>query len=293
MKFSYMPGCSLKTGGVEYDMALQAVAKRLNMDLVEVDDWNCCGATPVSSSGKVLSLVLSARNLALSQTKGRDMIVPCNGCYSKLARAAKVLDGSADSMFTGKVLDLLEKAGFSHPGVVRVRHPIEVVLNEVGLKVVESEVINPLSELKVVLYYGCLFSRPGDITGVSKGLYPTGMDEIIASLGGEALPFRQKTKCCGGALLLPRPEVTMELTKRLLEEAAALGADCIVTPCPLCSITLDGKQWDIRKRYATDFDIPVLYFPQLMGLAFGINPRELGLNKNFVSTKRLLGKWCR
>lgn len=293
MKLAYYPGCTLRTAAVEYDRSLRAVASTLGLDLREVNDWNCCGASPAVAFDPALGLALAARNLALAEAQGAEvMLAPCSGCYHRTARAAKAFGGeqAAEDPVQARAVAALKEAGQTYRGTVSVRHPVDLFVTDVGLEAVRARVRRPLSGLKVVCYYGCLLARPRELTGYVDLIRPTSLDRLVGALGARPLPFRQKTSCCGGPVLLSHPEVAFKKTKALLDEALEHGADCMVSPCPLCSMNLDGRQADIERAFGVRYDMPVLYFSQLIALAFDLPPRVRGLHKNIVSPRRVLEK---
>lgn len=293
MKFAYYPGCTLRTTAVEYDRSLRAVANALGLDLQEVDDWNCCGASPAAAFDPALGLALAARNLALAEAQGaKVMLAPCSGCYHRAARAATAFGTgqAAQDPVRARAVAALKEAGQTYQGTVLVRHPVDLFVTDLGLEAVRARVTRPLRGLRVVCYYGCLLARPKELTGYADSIRPTSLDRLVEVLAGIPLPFRQKTSCCGGPVLLSHPEVAFRKTKALLDEALEQGADCMVSPCPLCSMNLDARQADVEHAFGVRYDLPVLYFTQLMGLAFGLPPRIVGLHKNIVSTRRVLEK---
>ncbi|MFQ5899613.1 MAG: CoB--CoM heterodisulfide reductase iron-sulfur subunit B family protein [Candidatus Methylomirabilia bacterium] len=292
MKFAYYPGCTLRTTAVEYDRSLRAVASALGLDLQEVDDWNCCGASPAAAFDPALGLALAARNLALAEVQGaKVLLAPCSGCYQKAAKAQRTLSRAEAALdgVSARAVAALKAAGQTYRGTVSVRHPVDLFVTDLGLPAVRARLARSLAGLRVVCYYGCLLTRPKELTGYHS-IRPTSLDRLTEALGAMPLPFRQRTSCCGGPVLLSHPEVAFRKTKALLDEALEQRADCLVSPCPLCSMNLDGRQADIERAFGVRYDMPVLYFSQLMGLAFDLPPRVLGLHKNIVSPRRVLEK---
>lgn len=286
MKFTYYPGCSLETTAKEYDMSTRAVFKALDIELSELGDWNCCGASAVSSTDHLLSLSLAARNLAMSENQALDLMAPCPECYLKHWQACESI--KADTEVLDTVNRTLKGTGLKLEGSIDVKHPLYIMVNDLGLEKLGEKVVKPLDGLKVVPYYGCVMLKPPRADRLDSAENPTGLDKVITAVGAEVAPFESKVKCCGGGLMLTNMEVMMKLTHGLLKEARDTGADCIITACPLCHMSLDARQIDIEKKYNEKIGLPVLYFTQLIGLAFGIEPKKLGLNKNFVSADKLL-----
>ncbi len=286
MKLAYYPGCSLESTGKEYDMSTKEVFKALDIELSGLKDWNCCGSSAASSTDYLLSLALPARNLAISENENLDVMAPCPECYLKLWKACESV--KADPEVLDKVNKILEGTGLKLQGSIDVKHPVYVLVNDFGLEKLEEQVVKPLDELKVVPYYGCVMLKPPRGDRVDSAENPTGLDRIITTVGAAVVPFDLKVSCCGGALMLTNREVMLKLTHELLKSAKNAGADCIITACPLCHMALDARQIEVEKEYNEKIDMPILYFTQLIGLALGIAPNKLGLNKNFVSAEKLL-----
>jgi heterodisulfide reductase subunit B len=283
MKYAYYPGCSLEATGKEYNMSTEEVFEALGIELKELKDWNCCGATAASSVNNLLSIALPARNLAIAEKMGLDVVAPCSECFNKLRKADHVI--KEESGMRDKVERSFEGTGLSYGGSVDVKHPLDVIANEFGLDKLREMVQKSLSGMKVAPYYGCVVVKPPEVTSFDSPEDPKSMDLIIEALGAQSVDFDGfKTKCCGGPVLITKEEIALGLTSDILEKAKAEGADLVVTPCPLCHMMLDAKQ-------ATSLEgtkIPVLYFTQLIGLALGIDPKKLGLDKNLVSTEKVL-----
>jgi len=283
VRFAYYPGCSLEASGREYDMSTRAVFEALGVELEEIDDWNCCGATAAYSISDTLAVALPARNLALAEEKGLDVLAPCSECYHRMRKAEYAVRNKPG------MKERLEKAfegtGLKFTGRITTRHPLDVIVNDVGIDAVKARITKDLNGLKVAPYYGCVIAKPPEVVGFESVENPTSMDVLIEAAGARALPMSGfKTRCCGGPVLITREELALGLTSGILKEAMEEGADCIVTPCPLCGVMLDAKQ----KAAGVEAEIPVLYFTQLLGLAMGIKPKRLGLDKNFVPTDRVL-----
>lgn len=286
MKLAYYPGCSLESTGKEYDMSTKEVFKALDIELSGLKDWNCCGSSAASSIDYLLSLALPARNLAISENENLDVMAPCPECYLKLWKACESV--KADPEVLDKVNKILEGTGLKLQGNIDVKHPVYVLVNDFGLEKLKEQVVKPLDELKVVPYYGCVMLKPPRGDRVDSAENPTGLDRMITTVGAAVVPFDLKVSCCGGALMLTNREVMLKLTHELLKSAKNAGADCIITACPLCHMALDARQIEVEKEYNEKIDMPILYFTQLIGLALGIAPNKLGLNKNFVSAEKLL-----
>lgn len=283
MKYTYFPGCSLKGLGRSYEESLLPVMRILGVELHELDDWNCCGATAYMSVDEGEAGVLAARNLALAEKIGpHDLITPCSACYLVLNKTKHNIEEFPD--IRGRVHRALERAKLTYSGKTKVRHPLDILVHDVGLDVIKEKVVRPLKGLKVAPYYGCQVVRP--YSTFDDAWNPTTMDRLLATLGAEVVHYPLKTKCCGGSLTGTVPEAGLRMSYILLKEAVRRGADVIATICPLCQFNMDAYHDQIDRRWGST-RIATVYFTQLMGLAFGLSPKELGLNRNFIPMKPL------
>lgn len=287
MKYAYFPGCSQEGTSVEYEVSNKAVCKALGIELEEIPDWNCCGSIDaIYAPNPVLSLSLAARNLALAEKMNMDVITLCSGCYLTLARANRLLNQNAD--LKDQVNAILGEVGLKFEKGAKIRHVIDVFVNDIGLKKIAENVKNPLKGWKIAPYYGCMYVRSRDIAGVDDYEHPILMDKVIEALGGTNVPFPAKTRCCGASLMVTKEKIAFEMSKVPLTEAKNSEANCIATICPFCQFNLDARQKDIKDNLKVDVDMPVLHITQLMGLAFGIKPKKLGLQKNCVYPSKLI-----
>lgn len=284
-RYAYYPGCSLLSGAKEYDMSVRAVFARLGIPLVEIEDWNCCGAVHADIHSAAAGLALPARNLALAEAQGFETIIaPCSGCYKNLRRASKA---AADKARRARInADLGEDLELQ--GAVEVLHPLYALLRDYGLEAIEDRVTTPLGDLKVASYYGCMLVRPKD--DFDSPERPQGLDRLMGALGAELVPYPMQAKCCGGALALSHTDVTARLTGKVLASAQEAGADVVSLACPMCHTALDAYQSRAARAVGQSLDLPVLYFTQLMGLALGIPPAKLGLQRHIVSTAPVLAR---
>lgn len=281
MKFAYYPGCTLHGTAREYDASTKAVCKAAGIELTEIPDWNCCGALEAIFD-KELSMGLSARNNMLARKTGLDLVVPCSICSHNLSRADKAM--RENEGFRKKIETAL---GEKYEGI-KIKHLLDVIVNDVGIETLSGKFTKKLNGIKAVPYYGCLLVRPSEVSRFDNPDNPQSLDNLIKATGAQCLTFTQKTKCCGGNLLMSNQDYAFKLTKKLFDEAKSAGANCIVVACPMCHMLLDGQQAMIEKELDTVIDMPVLYFTQLLGLAMGIGEGELELDKNMVSTAGLL-----
>lgn len=286
MRYAYYPGCSLHTTAKEYDRSLLAVCEKIGVELKEVKNWICCGSTPAHTTSKLLSLALPMKNLAEVEKSGfNEVIVPCESCFSRFKNAQYEVNNEPE--LAAKVEGIIE---YKFSDGVKVYHPLEILSSEMELSNIFGLVKNNLSELKVVCYYGCLLTRPPKVTEFDECEYPQSMDKILGALGMSTLDWSYKTDCCGGSLNLTMPEIVMKLSRDILEEAKSVSADVIAVACPMCHANLDLLQEEIEKKYQTTYHLPILYFTQLMGLAFDIPVEKLLLKRHLVDTKDVLEK---
>jgi heterodisulfide reductase subunit B len=279
MEFIYYPGCSLESAGKPYDESLKAVFRALGLGLRELEDWNCCGATMYMSVDEALSMAISARNLALAEQAGfRDLIAPCSACYTVLLKTNRFLQESPE--LRAKVDHLLGQSGLKYGLTTRVRHPLDILVNDVGLEKIAAAAKRSLEGVAFAPYYGCQIVRPE--RGFDDCEFPTTMDTLFERLGARAVYFPLKTRCCGGMLMTTFPDVALQLVKDLLECAAENGAQCMITTCPLCQVNMEAYQDKVNKTFGTSYRVPVMYFTQLLGHALGCSEKELGLQRNLI-----------
>ncbi len=278
--YTYYPGCSLHSTAKEYNVSTKLVCQALGIELRELDGWICCGASAAHSTNHLLSLALPAYNLNLAEKTGLPIATPCAMCFSRLKFAIHELKDT-------KTLELVERAiGETLDKAVAVQSMIEVL----DVPIPEPMIKKSFNGLKVACYYGCLLVRPREVTDSDDENDPQVMDRLIERLGGESLPWGLKTECCGASLPFARPDIVHKLSHRLLSTAKRLGADCIAVACPMCQSNLDLQQKAIESKYQEELGIPIIFFTQLMGLALGISPEELLLNKHFTDPMPLLAE---
>jgi heterodisulfide reductase subunit B2 len=281
MKYSYFPGCSLKGTGRSYEESLLPVFQALGVELEELDDWNCCGATAYMAVDEVKACVMASRNLAIAEKAGhKELIAPCSACYLVLNKTKHYLH---ESPAVNRVVQAALKEGqLAYSGNVPIRHPLDVLTNNIGLAEVKKRVKHPLKGLKVAPYYGCQIVRP--YATFDDQYNPTTMDRLLEALGCTVVNYPLKTRCCGGSLTGTLPEPGLLCSYILLKEAIKRGADVIATVCPLCQFNLDGYHDKIEAKWES-VRIPTVYFSQLMGLAFGLSEKEMGLQRGFIPLK--------
>jgi heterodisulfide reductase subunit B len=278
---TFYPGCSLEGTARDYRLSTLAVARTLGVELPEIPDWTCCGSSVAHQSDPLLALALPAKNLAAAA--GTTVAVCCASCYGRLKAANHEI--ASDAVVRRQVAEV---TGADYDGRTPVRHLLEILARDVGLRAISRAVTRPLEGLRVVCYYGCLLSRPPEVTGFDSAENPTLMDKVMGAAGAESLDWPHKTECCGAGCSITNVAVVHELARPILSMARAAGADCVVTACPLCQMNLDLRQADIEAQFGEEYRLPIFYFTQLVGLAFGLAPRELGLGSLVVDPQPLL-----
>ena len=278
MKYSYFPGCSLDATAVTYKRSIGYVAEKIGLELNEITDWNCCGATCAHSKSKWLALSLPARNLALAESRGAglDVAVPCASCYSRMKTTVHAARKDEN---TRKKLE--EIIGMPYAAKSDVLSFLEIFAQPEVMEACKSKIVRALGDLKVACYYGCLTARPKEITGSAVTENPMEMDKLVALTGAEPIEWDFKTECCGASHQVDAPDAARPLIERIFRNAKANGATAIVTACPLCNLNLDMREEEINRQRGTAFDIPVYQFTQLLAVCMGASANEAGLHKHF------------
>lgn len=275
---SYYPGCSLHGTAREYDESIRGIVEIIGLELHELEDWTCCGATSAHSTDEELAIKLAARNLAIAESKQRELLVPCVACYNRFKVAEK------------DVREHPERSYFNYKGNVPIRYSLDFfcetdILNELKKKIKKS-----LKGLKVVCYYGCLTVRPPDLTGIKEYENPEHMDNLMSTIGAEPIQWSYKTDCCGASLVLTRTDIVKKLTGKILSMAKEAEADFIVTGCPMCQANLDTRQDEIGSELGVNFSIPILYFTELIGLAIEHKDIKKWLSRHITDPIKILEK---
>jgi heterodisulfide reductase subunit B2 len=278
MKVSYYPGCSLEGTAIDYKQSLEAAARTLGIELNELPDWTCCGSSSAHVMDDNLAVSLAGRNLIIADKIGQDLMVPCAACFQRLKAADKKLKAGQ------------EPAGIQakYAGKFNIKHSADLIWEACGERVIAGKVKKPLEGLNPVCYYGCLTTRPPSITDAKDPEDPQSMDAIMKALGANVKNWSYKTDCCGGNLVLTHTELAKKLIKKLFDMAEEAGADCIVVGCPMCQSNLDTRQDEVLRENGQKYNLPVYYFTELMGLAFGDPSVEKCLNKHMTEATALL-----
>ncbi|MFB3776895.1 MAG: CoB--CoM heterodisulfide reductase iron-sulfur subunit B family protein [Bryobacteraceae bacterium] len=286
-RYAYFPGCSLSATGLAYDESLKVLFRLLGVKLDELEDWNCCGATSYMCIDEGAAFLMSARNLSIAHKMGAsEVLAPCSACYLVLRKTQDYVEHHP--AVAEKVKQSLRQAGLEPMNSVKVRHPLEMLYNDVGVEQIKSLSKRKWRGGRIACYYGCQAVRPYD--EVDRSHNPMRMDELMNAVGAPTVDYSLKTKCCGGSLTGTMHEVGLRLNYILLKEAARKGAEAIVTICPLCQFNLDVYQAEIAKQSGERFDMPILYFSQVLGWALGGEMRQLGLQRSLAG-QSLIRRW--
>jgi heterodisulfide reductase subunit B2 len=283
VKYAFFPGCSLESTAWDFDRSTRAVFAALGIELEDIPGWVCCGSTPAHATNSSLSMALPVFNLQRAQELQSPVLAACASCYARLRTANyQVRNDPEQRRRVEKV------TGQAYDGSVIVYHVLDALVNHLGLGAIRVAVRRPLAGLRVACYYGCLLTRPPKLVAFDDAEHPTAMERLAAALGAEPVDWPYKTECCGASLSMTHRGVVSRLSHRLLDMARQAGAECIVVACPLCQVNLDLRQQDAHKAHGELPPTPVLYITQLVGLALGIPPKELGLGALSVSPDALL-----
>jgi heterodisulfide reductase subunit B len=267
----------LHATALEFDQSTRAVLHALGVELDELDDWNCCGASSGHSLSTLAAVALPARNIALAQKTHLDLLAPCAACFNRLKVAEHALQ--TDAARRGEI----ERAvGFEYAGATQIRNPLDVVINEVGLPKVRATVRCPLKNLRVVSYYGCLLVRPLKVVQFDDPEHPRLLDKLLVALGAEPIDWAHATACCGGSLSLTRAKIVNKLVDDLVAHVREVGAQAMVTACPLCQTNLEMRQDGVGEK------MPIIYFTELMGLAFGLKETSTWWGKHLITPQALV-----
>ena len=278
-EYAYFPGCSLEKMAVSYHMSAMETTRKLGIKLTEIEDWNCCGATTYFYIDELLAYTLCARNLAIAEKTGLDVVAPCSACYKNMYFTAAHLKKDAD--LAEHVNFALEEDNLHFSGNINVKHLIEVFSQDVDPQELRSKATKPLTGVRVAPYYGCQIVRPQkEKEDVEQ---PQFFEEMLSAIGATPVNFPLKMRCCGGSLILSSRTAALSMVRNLLQCAVDSQATVIATACPMCQVNLECYQQQVNQEFGTNFSMPILYFTQLVGLAMGIPPKKLGIGKEFIA----------
>ncbi len=277
MEIGYYPGCALHGSSNDYEKSVQACMGALGARLKELDDWICCGASAAHVINKALSLALPARNLGLAERDGvSELLAPCPMCSMELIKARRELADNPD--LRRKISEIVEIGIEAKTDVINLIQ----VFQKIGLETIRTAVKKPVEGIKAACYYGCLLTRPASVLEFDDCEHPRSMESILDVLGVESVEWNYKTECCGAGMTMANEALVLELSNKILANAKAHGANCLVVACPMCHVNLDMKQADVEQQYGTNYDMPIYYLSDLVGLALGLSEQELGIDKHFV-----------
>jgi len=281
LKIGYYPGCSLTGTGREYDLSLRKVLNDLDVELEELNDWSCCGATSAHATNHLLSLALPARNLLIAQKqKLNEVVAPCAACYNRLTVSQHEIETNPST--AQQLTDILGEPVNSSFAIINI---IEL-FGRIGKEKIIEKRKHELKDIKAACYYGCLLVRPVDVTRFDDAEQPSSMERIIEATGAKPVDWNFKTECCGGSHSIAHKEIVVDLSKKIIDDAKLHGADVIVVACPMCHSNLDMRQRSMK----SDAEMPILYLSEFIGLSLGIKPKELGVDLHFISADKLLEK---
>ncbi len=288
-EYTLFLGCTVPVRALNYEISARKVAEKLGLHLSDVPDFSCCGY-PIKSVHRYAYLLMAARNLALAEKKGLPLCTLCSACCGSLTEANHEIQ--EDEKLRKQInKDLFEWVGLRYGGGIRVTHFIRVLDQEVGRERISEQVRADLSSLRVAPHYGCHYTKPSTIYNkIENPEDPKSLDELIKATGAQSVQYEDKLQCCGGGVLAIDEQVALAMAHGKLDHLRAQQADAMILICPFCNIMYEGNQRKIEKAFQTEYKLPVLYYPQLLGLALGLEPDELGMKMNRVKTTELLKK---
>lgn len=287
MKLAYYPGCVAQESGKELDMATRWVCRTLGIELVEFPNFSCCGSGFVDEANEVLNIAINARNLAIAERAGLDMLTICSTCQGMLTLAKVRMQ---DPKVKARVDGALKPLGIHYQGTVQVKHLLRVLTEDIGLATIKAKVRRPLGGMKVGAFYGCHLLRPADEMGSESAEEPHSFEDLLSAVGATPVDYRGRVMCCGFPIQFVKPSTANAIAGRQILDAKSHGADAMATPCPLCHLSLDTYQNKAEKEVHAKLAMPVFHLPQVVGLALGASPEELGLSRHLVPTDAALAK---
>jgi heterodisulfide reductase subunit B2 len=286
MNYLYYPGCSLQGTAKEYDQSTRAMMAALDIELTEIDDWTCCGASAAEAVSELLALALPAINLAIAEgmDAGRDILVPCSACYLNLKKVIETIRQDPEKL--DLINEILAEKQLKMKGTSRVRHLLDIMVTDIDLAAIRQRVQVDLAHLSIAPYYGCQCLRPYRVFDDPEE--PRSMEPLIKATGAAVHAWQMGSKCCGASHMNTKIEVALELVHSILQ--GAQKADAIVTVCPMCQMNLEAYQDKVIQHYGDIQPVTILYLPQLLGMAFGLSDAQLGLNLNLEISRDFRNK---
>jgi len=281
-------GCTIPARQPNYELSARKSLAKLGIGLVDLPNMTCCAPPPIQSIDLTTSLAVAAYNICLAEEADLNLLTLCSGCFESLAMTNAML--KADEELKKKINAILAKAGKEFLGSKEVRHFLQVLKDDVGLDRLKHSVSRPLNDLKVAPFYGCHALRPSELLKLDDPERPRILENLIEALGGKSVEYRNKLKCCGGLLRGVSDDLALELAREKLRNTTKAGADCISTLCPFCFVALDIGQVQIRGKFQETYDIPVLHYSELLAIALGTDPKELGLETHKIKTDKIIDR---
>jgi len=289
MKYAFFLGCTIPARAVNYEVSTRKIAPKLGIELIDIPEFGCCGF-PVKSVDWFTMIVMAARNIAIAEEKGLDILTLCNGCVVTLAEANHELKN--DKKLKDKVNKELAKIGKEFKGTIEIKHLARILYEDVGIEKIEKEVKFKLDDFKLAAHYGCHYFKPSLVYGkFDDPEFPTSLDKLIEATGAPSFDYKTKTDCCGGGILGVTEDVALKMARKKLDNLKEENADAMVSICPFCSVMYDANQKSVEKKFETEYNLPVLYYTQVLGLAFGIPPEELEFKRNRIKPKEMLKRF--
>ncbi|MGD8983635.1 MAG: CoB--CoM heterodisulfide reductase iron-sulfur subunit B family protein [Desulfobacteraceae bacterium] len=289
MTYALFLGCTIPARSRNYELSARKVSDKLGIQLVDLDSFICCGF-PIKSSDHRSSLILGAYNLALAKERNLDLCTLCSSCTSALAEVEHQLAAEEDTR--NEVNEALSRVGLRYAGRVKVRHFARILYEEIGPEEIKRHMSKSFDDLGIAVHYGCHYLKPSEVFDHFEEVEdPRTLDALVALTGARVVDYAGKKRCCGGPILPVDEKTAMSVAKEKLDDMADAGADAMCLVCPFCSVMYDDNQKSIESEFGESYKLPVLYLPQLLGLAMGFDRKELGLNLNVVKTKELLSKY--
>ncbi len=286
MRYAYYPGCAAKSSAPELYTSTASVAEKLGIELIELTEASCCGAGVVNEGDPFLDMLLNARTFAMAENLGLDILTICSTCQGVMRQRKWQLDSNSGLMV--QTNEALTKVNMQYTGKVQIKHLLLALIGDLGLSKLEQQVSKPLKGLKIAPFYGCYILRPSEALQFEDHENPTSLHRLIAALGAEPIQYEGETKCCGFPVLFVQRGTAFEMAATYLKNAKQSGADCLVTPCPLCHISLDTYQGKSARQIRAEIDLPVMHLSQMVGLALGVEVNKLGFSKHLISMEQVL-----
>ena len=289
MKYAFYLGCTIPARSRNYELSARKVAEKLDIELVDIDDFICCGF-PMKAGDQISSEVMAAYNLSIAQEKGLSICTLCSSCASALSEAAHHL--AKNDLAREQVNKELSKVGLEYRGGVKVRHFARILFEEIEEEKIKKQFTRDLSDLRIAAHYGCHYLKPSEIHDDFDNVEdPKSIETLVSLTGAKIIDYPGKKRCCGGPVLPVDEKLALSVSKEKLDDLSKTDADALCLVCPFCSVMYDGNQKSIESEYGVSYNLPVLYLTQILGLAMGVDRKELGLNMNVVKTKDLLSKY--